>query len=410
MSNSAFLVAFFTTIIRYYDYALFGLSAIILAQNFLPNIEQDKQLLVFFAILSAAVIVRPLGSLIFGFIGDKYGRTKSIKISMFMSSISTGLIAIAPSFEMIGIFATVILTLCRMFFLASLAGEVDGIKIYVAEKTGDNRKNLNIGIVSCCSQIGALLAAIAYYYASNSSIWYLWRLNFFIGAIFGLFAILMRNFFKESSEFLYYKNKPSSKSTIRQIIKDNKSSFIIALLINGAIGGVYHFLVIFLGVFLTKIAFVNHPEIRFMNIALTTTYGISAVFAGLLADKINPLRQITWALFVSIIAALGMQIMLYKQIFNILCPVILIGLAAFYAVPLQIIVQSLFKTNIKMRLYSLSHSFGGIILSSTTPFFSMLLWQNFKSLSLTLSFFIFLLIILMSTVLVLRRMLSLHGY
>ncbi|KJV81043.1 sugar (and other) transporter family protein [Rickettsia hoogstraalii str. RCCE3] len=410
MSNSAFLVAFFTTIIRYYDYALFGLSASILAQNFLPDIEQDKQLLGFFAILSAAVIVRPLGSLIFGFIGDKYGRTKSIKISMFMSSISTGLIAITPSFEMIGIFATVILTLCRMVFLASLAGEVDGIKIYVAEKTGYNRKNLNIGIVSCCSQIGALLAAIAYYYASNSSIWYLWRLNFFIGAIFGLFAILMGNFFKESSEFLYYKNKPSSKSTIRQIIKDNKLSFIIALLINGAIGGVYHFLVIFLGVFLTKIAFVNHPEIRFMNIALTTTYGISAVFAGLLADKINPLRQITWALFVSIIAALGMQIMLYKQIFNILCPVILIGLAAFYAVPLQIIVQSLFKTNVKMRLYSLSHSFGGIILSSTIPFFSMLLWQNFKSLSLTLSFFIFLLIILMSTVLVLRKMLSLHGY
>ncbi|WP_040257566.1 MFS transporter [Rickettsia hoogstraalii] len=410
MSNSAFLVAFFTTIIRYYDYALFGLSASILAQNFLPDIEQDKQLLGFFAILSAAVIVRSLGSLIFGFIGDKYGRTKSIKISMFMSSISTGLIAITPSFEMIGIFATVILTLCRMVFLASLAGEVDGIKIYVAEKTGYNRKNLNIGIVSCCSQIGALLAAIAYYYASNSSIWYLWRLNFFIGAIFGLFAILMGNFFKESSEFLYYKNKPSSKSTIRQIIKDNKLSFIIALLINGAIGGVYHFLVIFLGVFLTKIAFVNHPEIRFMNIALTTTYGISAVFAGLLADKINPLRQITWALFVSIIAALGMQIMLYKQIFNILCPVILIGLAAFYAVPLQIIVQSLFKTNVKMRLYSLSHSFGGIILSSTTPFFSMLLWQNFKSLSLTLSFFIFLLIILMSTVLVLRKMLSLHGY
>ena len=407
MSNSAFLVAFFTTVIRYYDYALFGLSASILAQNFLPNIEQDKQLLSFFAILSAAVIVRPLGSLIFGFIGDRYGRTKSIKISMFMSSISTGLIAITPSFEMIGIFAIVVLTLCRMVFLASLAGEVDGIKVYVAEKTRDDRKNLNIGIVSCCSQIGALLAAIVYYYASNSSTWYLWRFNFFIGAIFGLFNILMRNFFKESGEFLYYKNKPSSKSTIWQIIKDNKLSFIIALLITGATGGVYHFLVIFLGVFFTKIAFINHPEIRFMNVALTTTYGISAVFAGLLADKINPLRQITLALFASIIVALGMQIMLYKQIFNILYPIALIGLAAFYAVPLQIIVQSLFSTNVKMRLYSLSHSFGGIILSSTTPFFSMLLWQNFKSLSLTLSFFVFLLIILISTVLVLRRMSSL---
>ena len=440
MSNSAFLVAFFTTIIRYYDYALFSLSASILAQNFLPSIEQDKQLLGFFAVLSAAVIVRPLGSLIFGFIGDKYGRTKSIKISMFISSISTGLIAITPSFEMIGIFATVILTLCRMVFLVSLAGEIDGIKVYVAEKTGYNRKNLNIGIVSCCGQIGALLASIAYYYASNSSIEYLWRFNFFIGAIFGLFAILMKNFFKESIEFLYYKNTVSFKkfdtsafcgthrysrtnahcvdsslnssclklfefSCMQQIkiIKDNLFSFIIALLINGAIGGMYHFLVIFLGVFLAKITFINHPEIRFMNIALTTTYGISALFAGLLADKINPLKQIIWALFASIIVALWMQIMLYKKIFNVLCPVILIGLAAFYAVPLQIIIQSLFKTNVKMRLYSLSHSLGGIILSSSTPFFSMLLWKNFKSLPLTLSFIIFLLIILISTVLVLRK-------
>ncbi|AGJ01984.1 MFS transporter [Rickettsia prowazekii] len=406
MPNSAFLVAFFTTIIRYYDYALFGLSASILAQNFLPSIEQDKQLLVFLAILSAAVIVRPLGSLIFGFIGDKYGRIKSIKISMFISSISTGLIAITPSFEIIGIFATVILTLCRMFFLASLAGEVDGIKVYVAEKTGDHRKNLNLGIVSCCSQIGALLASIAYYYATNSNIWYLWRLNFFLGTIFGLCAILMRNFLKESSEFLCYKNKLASKSTIQQIIKDNKLFFIIALLINGAIGGVYHFLIIFLGVFLTKIAFINHPEIKFMNIALTTTYGISAVFSGLLADKINPLKQIIFSLFASIIVALGMQIILYQKIFNMFCPIILIGFAAFYSVPLQIIVQSLFKPHVKMRLYSLSHSCGGIILSSTTPFFSMLLWQNFKSLSLTLSFFIFLLIILISTVLVLHKILS----
>ena len=125
MSDSAFLIAFFVTVIRYYDYALFGLSASILAQNFLPNIGYDKQLLSFFAMLSATVIVRPLGSIIFGFIGDRYGRTKSIKMSMFISAISTGVIAITPSFKTIGILAIIILTLCRMFFLASLAGEVD---------------------------------------------------------------------------------------------------------------------------------------------------------------------------------------------------------------------------------------------------------------------------------------------
>jgi len=403
MSNSAFLIAFFAAVIRYYDYALFGLSAHILARNFLPNLEYDKQLLGFFALLSTAVIMRPLGSLVFGFIGDKYGRTKSIKISMFISSISTALIAITPSFEKIGILATIILTLCRMVFLASLAGEVDGIKIYVAEKTKNNRKNLGLGVVSSCGQIGALLAAAAYYYASNTDIDYLWRFNFLIGAIFGLFAILMRNYFKESSEFLHNKNKQFDKISIFQILKDAKLSFTLALLINGTIGGIYHFLVIFLGVFLAKIALVNQPETQFMNISLIITYGISVVFAGLLADKINPIKQIIFALFLSLLTAFAMQILSYKQTFTIFCPLILIGLAAFYAVPLQIIVQSLFKTSVKMRLYSLSHSLGSIILSASTPFFSMLLWQKFKSLPLTLSYFTCLLVILTGTVLVLRE-------
>lgn len=403
MSNSAFLIAFFVAIIRYYDYALFGLSAHILAQNFLPNAEYDKQLLGFFALLSTTVIMRPLGSIVFGFIGDKYGRTKSIKISMFISSISTGLIAVTPSFAKIGVFATIILTLCRMIFLASLAGEVDGIKIYIAEKTKNKRKNLGLGVVASCTQIGALLAAIAYYYASNTDITYLWRFNFLIGAVFGLFAILMRNFFKESNEFLHYKNKQFDKTSIFQTLKNTKLPFILALLINGTIGGIYHFLVIFLGVFLAKIALINYPETKFMNIALIITYGISVVFAGLLADKINPIKQIIFALFLSLLTAFAMQILSHKQIFTIFCPIILIGFAAFYAVPLQIITQSLFKTSVKMRLYSLSHSLGSIILSASTPFFSMLLWQKFKSLPLTLGYFSCLIIILTGAVLVLRK-------
>ncbi|HJD55797.1 MAG TPA: MFS transporter [Rickettsia endosymbiont of Pyrocoelia pectoralis] len=403
MPNSAFLIAFFVSVIRYYDYALFGLSASILAQNFLPQDEHDTQLLGFFALLSAAVIIRPLGSIIFGYIGDKYGRTKAIKISMLISSISTLLIAVTPSFQTIGILATIILVFCRMIFIASLAGEVDGIKIYVAEKIGNNRKNLGIGLVASCTQVGALLAAIAYYYASNSDNNYLWRFNFLVGFIFGLSAILMRNYFEESSEFLDYKNRQHFKISIFQTLRSNKLSFILALLINGTIGGIYHFLVIFLGVFLAKIAFINPAQTEFMNIALIITYGISALFAGLFSDKINPLIQIIGALSLSLIVAISMQILLYKQIFTVICPIILIGLAAFYTVPLQIIVQSLFKTQVRMRLYSLSHSLGSIILSSTTPFFSMLLWQNSKSLPLTLSYFTCLLIILTGAVLVLRK-------
>ncbi len=414
MQHSAFLIAFFITIIRYYDYALFGLSASILAKNFLPPLEHDVQILGFFAILGGSVVARPIGSLIFGFIGDKYGRTKSVKISVIVATISTSLIAITPSFAQIGNFAVIILIFCRMVFLMSLAGEVDAIKIYVAEKAGSNRKNLTNGLVVSCSQVGALLAAIMYYYASNfNASEYLWRLNFLVGGIFGMLAILMRKFFKESEEFLYYRKKHPNKDDngLWQILQNIKLKFIIAMLINGSIGGVYHFLVIFLGVFLSKIACtIEHNQAQTMNIILIITYAIAAIFSGLLADKINPLKQIIVSLTLSLGTALIMQILLYNQIFIIYCPVILIGLAAFYAVPLQIIIQSLFITTSKVRMYSLSHSLGGIILSSATPFFSMLLWQNFKSLPITLCFFISLLIILIASVILLRKVLVKNGY
>ncbi|WP_341790694.1 MFS transporter [Rickettsia endosymbiont of Polydrusus tereticollis] len=409
MQHSAFLIAFFITIIRYYDYALFGLSASILAKNFLPPATHDMQILGFFAILGGSVIARPIGSLIFGFIGDKYGRTKSVKISVIVATLSTSLIAITPSFAQIGNFAVIMLIFCRMVFLMSLAGEVDAVKIYVAEKAGSNLKNLTNGLVVSCSQVGALFAAIAYYYASNfDSFGYLWRLNFLIGGIFGILAILMRKFFKESEEFLYYRKKHPTKEdkNLWQILQDTRLKFIIAMLVNGSIGGVYHFLVIFLGVFLSKVACIIEPnQAQTMNIILIITYAIAAIFSGLLAGKINPLKQIIVSLTLSLGTALIMQILLHNQIFIIYCPILLIGLAAFYAVPLQIIIQSLFITTSKVRMYSLSHSLGGIILSSATPFFSMLLWQNFKSLPITLSFFIGLLIILIASVIVLRRIL-----
>jgi MFS family permease len=220
--------------------------------------------------------------------------------------------------------------------------------------------------------------------------------------MFGIIAILLRGFFKESAEFLYYKKNHADMDA--KALSSIKLPFILAILLNGAIGGVYHFLVIFLGVFLSKIVFIIDPkEAYIMNIVLIITYAITAVFSGFLADKINPFKQIIIALVLSLITALTMQVLLYKQIFLLLGPITLIGLAAFYAIPLQLIIQSLFSPLIKMRFYSLSHSLGGIILSSSTPFFSMLLWRYFESLPLTLSFFIGLLIILISSVITLTR-------
>ncbi|MCC8417049.1 MAG: MFS transporter [Rickettsia endosymbiont of Bryobia graminum] len=405
MTRPAFLIAFFTTIIRYYDYALFGLSAAILSKNFLPPSNNNNQLLLFYAIYVVAVIARPIGSIIFGFIGDKYGRAISVKISIFLATGSTILIGLIPDFNKIGILATCILTFCHMVFLVSLSGDIDGIKIYAVEKIGKFHKNYINGVIVFCTQIGALFAATMYHFSTKfPDINYLWRLNFIIGGVLGISIILMRHLFQESEEFLQYKRDNKSYEVkfldLTTILKNTFGKFIIVLIISGCIGGIYHFLAIFWGVFAAKAAVImDSSQAQILNIWIIVLYGIMSIFSGILADKFNSKKQIYISLIFSIIAVSVVYFLLHNnEEIVYYFPLIIISMMPFYSVPLQIIVQSIFATNIRARMYSLAHSLGGMLISSMTPFFSMSLWKYTGSIYLVLGVLGILLLLLLIAV------------
>lgn len=408
MKYSAILIAFFTTLVQCYDYALFGLSAAVLSKVFMSNCSNEEQLQNFFAVFSAAVIMKPLGAIIFGKIGDKYGRATSVKFAAATAAFSTTLIGFTPGFDYIGWGATGILTFCRMIFLMSLAGEIDTTRIYISEKMGTN-KNFANGILSFCSQSGALLAAISYHYAAKSEIPDLWRINFIIGGSLGVLILLMRNYFQESEEFLKYKasrksNNDNNNDGLLKIIALNKSKFITSLLISGCAGGIYHFLIIFFGTFNLKILNVfTKDEAQLLNIILISTYSFAALISGWLADRITPIKQIKFAIIMSFILALILQIIFIKNLsLGKYAIMALVGFMPFYTVPLHIIIQSLFSVEIRVRMCSLSHALGGMIFSSTTPFLCMLIWRHTHSLNLVFAYFMGLVSIILAAVFYLR--------
>ncbi|WP_316353317.1 MFS transporter [Candidatus Trichorickettsia mobilis] len=403
MKISALIIAFLATLIQCYDYALFGLSAAQLAKTFMPHHQETEQLLRFFTIFSIAVMARPLGSIIFGIIGDNYGRVNSVKIAAGVAAISTGCIGLMPGFEIIGWCATILLTVCRMTFLMSLAGEIDATRIYVAEKIGIKHRNLANGIVSFYSQIGALLAATSYHMTANSEITDLWRINFIIGGVAGALIILMRRYFQESDEFLNFKAKTnyskSSNSEIITLIKTHKLQFCLSILINGCNGGIYHFLIIFFATFASKIAsIINSTQAQLTNICFIATFAIASVLSGFIADKFNVKKQIITALTISTIIIIIILSGFAINNHTLYVIMLLVGLLPFYVVPLQIIIQSMFSIGIRMRMCSLSHSIGSMLLSSTTPFFCMLLWKYTGSITIIFGYLLTLIAILLGAV------------
>lgn len=381
-------IAFLATTTRYYNYSIFGLSAATLSTHLMPGAKNEYQMLLFFLIFSLSNFTRPIGAIIFGPIGDKIGRVHSIKIAATCSAFSTILVAFIPNFAFLGIASVIMLAISRMLFMLSFAGEIDAIKIFASEVNKNYRYIAN-SLVTFFSQIGVVIASLCYHFTSTQyDFEWLWRVNFIIGGLMGLIIILLRKHLVENEDFLAAQpSNPDNSRTLFHIISTYKLKFSLALIINGLVGCAYHFLIIFFNSFLYYTAqIITSEQASFNNIILITLYIISTPIAGLISEKNKTIKLPLIALFSSLILLLTM--MYVGTNYYTLIHRFLVVLAPFYSVPCGVMMLSLFPTIDKMRMCSLSHSLGSILLSSTTPVFCMLIWRYSHSIESILAYFV----------------------
>ncbi len=389
--KTSYLIAIFATIVRYYDYALFGLSASAIASNFMPGGGSSDKLLNFFIIFSVSVAARPIGSIIFGRISDKIGRVVSVRITTIISTLSVMMIAVLPSYETLGFLATILLMLCRMLFIMSLAGEVDAIKVYIAEKIGKKSRHLASSVVSFSAQLGVLIAACMYHFTLTiTEITWLWRVNFVIGGMFGLLVFILRKSLHESSYYIKskLKNEDQGDLTLLKILAENRLKFILALLISGGVGASYNFLIIFLSTFVADILGIIPPcEAARNNIILIIVYASSCLISGFLADRVSVYKQIFISLIIVVCLVFTIHLLSIDDIFSFPVHVVIVFFVPIYMIPIQIKLQSMFSADIRVRMCSLAHSFGSMFLSSTIPFICMLLWKYTENFSVVCLYF-----------------------
>lgn len=119
--------------IEWFDYATYGYLATIIASVFFAPGNESAALLNTFAIFALSFIVRPIGGVVWGYYGDRIGRRKVLILTMCMMSLATFTIGIIPNYETIGVFAPVLLLLCRIIQGFSASGEYAGAALMIAE-------------------------------------------------------------------------------------------------------------------------------------------------------------------------------------------------------------------------------------------------------------------------------------
>src|SRR6059058_5730715 len=148
------LAASVGTLFEWYDFYLYGALAVFFGGLFFPKGNDTAQLLASLATFGAGFGVRPLGAIVFGHLGDLVGRKYTFLVTMAAMGLSTALIGLLPSYESMGLVATVLLVLLRLLQGLALGGEYGGAATYVAEHVPDGRRGYYTSFIQTTATLG----------------------------------------------------------------------------------------------------------------------------------------------------------------------------------------------------------------------------------------------------------------
>ncbi len=294
--------------------------AVFLNELFFPKTDPHTTALYSASAFCATYILRPLGALIFGWIGDNIGRKPTVIITTFMMSSACIVMANLPTYEQIGSVAAWVAIICRATQGMSSMGEIVGAELYLTEMLQPPIQYASVGLMGACAVLGTLAAlgivSCVVSYGIN------WRVAFWIGAVIAFVGSVARQKLREAPEFADAKRRIKKvfkkTNTDINILQDdpiwqekvNKKTVIAFFLLQCALPLCVYFIYIYCGNILTTRFGYTLPEVIQHNFIVCLIELLTILILCYLSLKVYPL------LIIKII-------LLVFSVFMIFCPYLL---------------------------------------------------------------------------------------
>ena len=192
------------TLIEFYDLILAVILAPVIAQHLFP--PGEARFLETLAIVATSYLIRPIGALVFGGIGDAKGRKKPFLVSLLLMGGATFLIGCIPSFETIGWFAPLLLLLLRLLQGLAISGEYTAATIYVAEHAPDHKRGYYTGFIQSTIPLALLMCLSILFITQNAMTTdafksYGWRFPFLLSAALVVLGYYIRRKLTETPRY-----------------------------------------------------------------------------------------------------------------------------------------------------------------------------------------------------------------
>lgn len=373
--NRAAKASFIGNFVEWFDYGAYGYLAAVIAMVFFPEADKTTGLMSAYAVFAISFIIRPLGGIFWGYIGDKYGRREALSWSILIMTISTFLIALLPGYATIGLAAPALLLIFRMAQGFSASGEYAGAAIFLAEYAPAEKRGFYTCLVPASTAagllLGSLMAAGMYHLLSEEAIreWG-WRVPFLLAAPFGLIGRYIRLKLEDTPSFkAKMEENPHENVPIKRLFTEQPKALLTAFLVACLNAVAFYLILSYMPSYLSEEMGVGKTE-SFIAASVSLLSYVGFIFMmGKMSDKYGRKTMLIAAsiLFVVLTVPLFMAfgwggfglILLIQIIFGAILSVNDGTLPAF--------LSELFPTDVRYTGFAFSFNCANALMGGTTP-------------------------------------------
>jgi MHS family proline/betaine transporter-like MFS transporter len=357
---------------EHYDTALFGFLSVFLAPLIFPDKDPITALILTYAMIPLGMLARPIGALVFGYIGDRYGRRQALYITLMGMSVVSGCIALSPTYVQVGLLAPFIFTFGRILQNFFSSGESMGGAIYLLEMTPESKHDWISGLYNATTMAGILMSSagvtlLVYYQSAEWG----WRLLYLIGCLTGLFGYIIRRYIP-TQNFDAVPLPPSGSHHFKMFWEYRKQLLMIAVGAGFSYAN-YSVALILMNGFIPLVSSVTQEEMMTLNTYLLVLDLCAIPFFGWLASKISRELLMLVASLAVVLCGIPLSLILPQATFGIVVCIriclVLFGVAFF--APFHAWAYQLLPAQCRYAIISFGYALGTQLLGSPTAMISL---------------------------------------
>lgn len=374
-TRSTLMAGVIGNVMEWYDFALYGYFATVFSKLFFPSESATASLLATFGVFAAGFIMRPLGSALFGYIGDRWNRRKALFLSVVLMGLPTFFLGALPTYAQVGVMAPMLLLVIRLIQGLSVGGEFSSSVTYVVETSPLDTRGLsgswaNVGSMGGMLLGSGLAALITTLLPENAVHDWGWRFPFLFGGVIAIFATYMRRTLSPSRVFEEHEARQTKRSPVKLALTQNRRETIQAFLFASGYAVCFYIPLVYLPTYVDQFTTIPlNQALEINSIGTILLLGFIPLM-GLISDRFIRRKNLLLIAFAVMVVVSYPLFHLFN--FNNLM-LILVGqiiFALLIAVPLgsaPATLVELFPTEDRLSGYSISFNTAMGVVGGTTP-------------------------------------------